>query len=66
MEVISKVIYINLEDDTTRKNQIENELKKHFKNEKISRFNAIRESNGAVGCTKSHIKILETAINICL
>jgi glycosyl transferase family 25 len=61
-EFIEKVIYINLEHRTDRKAEIELELQKYFPGEKIERFNAIKHSRGAVGCTMSHIAVLEIAI----
>lgn len=61
-EFIDKVVYINLEHRTDRKEQIEKELQKYFPNEKIQRFNAIKHQRGNIGCTQSHIAILEIAI----
>ncbi len=61
-EFIDKVIYINLEHRTDRKEQIESELQKYFPIEKIQRFNAIKHQHGGIGCTQSHIAILEMAI----
>jgi len=61
-EFIEKVIYINLEHRTDRRVQIESELSR-FPLEKVLRFSAIREDFGALGCTKSHIAVLEMAIS---
>jgi glycosyl transferase family 25 len=61
-EFIEKVIYINLEHRTDRKQQIECELLKYFPQEKVIRFNAIKHEHGGIGCTKSHIAVLEMAI----
>ena len=61
-EFIQKVIYINLEHRVDRKQEIEQELQKYFPVDKILRFNAIKESHGGIGCTKSHIAVLEMAI----
>jgi glycosyl transferase family 25 len=61
-EFIEKVIYINLEHRTDRKSQIESELQKYFPVEKIQRFNAIQHHHGGIGCTMSHIAVLEMAI----
>lgn len=61
-EFIEKVIYINLEHRTDRKQQIESQLEKYFPLDKIKRFNAIKHTNGGIGCTLSHIAILEMAI----
>jgi len=60
-EFIEKVVYINLEHRTDRRQEIESELS-IFPSEKIQRFNAIKENFGALGCTKSHIAVLEMAI----
>jgi glycosyl transferase family 25 len=58
---IDKVIYINLEERTDRKEILLEQLK-FFPEDKIIRFNAIKESPGYFGCTKSHIAVLEMAI----
>lgn len=60
--IVDKVVYINLEHRTDRKTHIEKELSV-FPSEKIIRFNAIKDENGAVGCTKSHIEVLKMAID---
>lgn len=53
-------LYINLENRTDRKKQIENELQKvGFLN--YSRFNAIRDKKGYIGCSKSHLECLKIA-----
>jgi glycosyl transferase, family 25 len=61
-EQITKVIYINLEERLDRKTQIENELSVIPEN-KIMRFNAIKDEKGYIGCTKSHIACLQLAID---
>lgn len=62
-DYIEKIVYINLKHRTDRKEQIEYELKSHFSLDKIQRFDAIRnEEYGAIGCTQSHIAVLEMAI----
>lgn len=58
---VDKIIYINLEEREDRRKQIENELKVIPEN-KIVRFNAIKETRGHIGCSKSHIACLELAI----
>jgi glycosyl transferase family 25 len=60
-EFIEKVVYINLEHRTDRKQQIEDVLK-IISPEKVIRFNAIKHAHGGVGCTLSHIAVLEMAI----
>jgi len=59
---IDKIIYINLDEATERRTQIETELA-DIPKEKILRFPAIKEDWGAIGCTKSHIACLQLAID---
>ena len=59
LDDIKHSFYINLEHRTDRKEHVENELKKI--GIKASRFNAIKMKNGAIGCSMSHLKILENA-----
>jgi glycosyl transferase family 25 len=62
-EFIEKVVYINLDHRTDRREQVESELKKYFPSEKIIRFSAILDtSHGGIGCSKSHIDVLNMAI----
>ena len=56
---IKHAYYINLERRTDRKTHVENELNKI--GIKAERFNAIQLPNGALGCSMSHLKCLETA-----
>jgi len=63
MERIEKVVYINLKERTDRREDTARELAKIFPEEKILRFEAIRHNNGAIGCTMSHIYVLEMAID---
>ncbi len=62
MEIINiPTIYINLEKRVDRNIHVINELQKvGFNN--ITRFNAIEKENGALGCSFSHVKCLEIAI----
>jgi FkbM family methyltransferase len=60
-EYIEKVVYINLEHRTDRKELIEKELS-IFSSKKVVRFNAIKEDNGHIGASKSHIEVLKLAI----
>jgi len=62
-DFIEKVIYINLEKRLDRKIEVEKQLELYFPKEKIIRFNAIQEEKGFVGCTKSHIGVLQMAID---
>jgi len=60
-EFIEKVVYINLEHRLDRKEETEAELYKYFSKDKVVRFNAVQESRGCIGCSKSHIGALELA-----
>jgi hypothetical protein len=60
MELFDNTFFINLEHRTDRLLHITNEFAKlDISGERI---NAIKMSNGAIGCTLSHIKCLELAI----
>jgi len=59
-DLISHVIYINLDARDDRKAHIERELSV-FKPEKITRLPAVIDKNPKMGCSKSHIKALEMA-----
>lgn len=61
-EFIAKAVYINLEKRKDRKEEIEKELKKYFPEDKILRFNAIEDTRKGIGCSLSHIGVLEMAI----
>jgi glycosyl transferase family 25 len=61
-EFVEKVIYINLDHRPDRRSQIEAELVKYFPHDKIIRFSAFKHQHGGVGCTQSHIRVLEIAI----
>ena len=60
-DFVEKIVYINLEHRMDRKAELEKELE-IIPKEKVLRFNAIADSNGSFGCTKSHIAVLELAI----
>jgi glycosyl transferase family 25 len=62
MELIEKVVYINLERRKDRLVQIQQELS-IFPPEKVQRFDAISHEKGLIGCVKSHIAVLELAIS---
>ena len=55
--------FINLESREDRRKHIDNLKKQYpfFKN--IQRFNAIKHTNGAIGCTQSHIECLKKLKN---
>jgi glycosyl transferase family 25 len=57
---ITNAFYINLEHRVDRRLCVENELNKL--NISAERFNAIKMENGAIGCSLSHLKILQNAI----
>ena len=59
LDDIKNAFYINLEHRTDRKKHVENELNNIGINP--TRFNAIKMTNGAIGCSMSHLKILEDA-----
>lgn len=59
LEDIKHAFYINLDHRTDRKEHVENELEKI--GIKATRFNAINMTNGAIGCSMSHLKLLEDA-----
>ena len=57
---IKNIFYINLEHRIDRKEHVEKELLNiGFK--EAQRFNAIKMENGAVGCSMSHLRILQDA-----
>ena len=59
-ELVDAVVYINLEDRQDRNETMK--LKTSMFGNKVHRFNAIKSKNGALGCTKSHIGVLQLAI----
>jgi len=61
-EFIEKVIYINSDYQTDKRKKIESELSKYFSSEKITRFSGITNENRVISTTKTHIAILEMAI----
>lgn len=58
---IKHAFYINLEHRTDRKEYVENQL--NTIGIKAERFNAIKLENGAIGCSLSHLKCLQTALD---
>jgi glycosyl transferase family 25 len=58
--MIEHAFYINLEHRTDRRIHVESELAKI--GICATRFNAIKLDNGAIGCSLSHLKILQNAI----
>ena len=56
-----KGFYINLDHRTDRKRHIENQLEQIRMTGNITRFNAIKNANGRIGCSLSHLKCLQMA-----
>ena len=56
---IKNVFYINLESRPDRKHHVEQQMK--ILNITAERFNAVKLTNGAIGCSMSHLKCLELA-----
>jgi GR25 family glycosyltransferase involved in LPS biosynthesis len=61
LDFIKHVVYINLDERTDRKEEVAAELESVFPPENVHRFSAIRHSNGAIGCSQSHIAVIEMA-----
>jgi len=57
--MLEHVFYINLEYRTDRRIQVESEL--NTLGWKYERFNAIKLANGRIGCSMSHLKVLNLA-----
>lgn len=62
MDAIEHVVYINLDERPDRRTLIEKELG-NFPPEKVQRFPAIKNVQGAIGCTFSHIRVLKMAMD---
>jgi glycosyl transferase family 25 len=56
---IKHAVYINLLSRPDRKQHVENQLQNI--GIKATRFNAVQLNNGAIGCSMSHLKIMEMA-----
>ncbi len=61
IEDIKNIFYINLEHRIDRKIHVENQLNS-LGLLSYQRFNAIQMSNGAIGCSMSHLKLLQDAV----
>jgi glycosyl transferase family 25 len=60
LDDIKHIFYINLHHRSDRKEHVENQLLSiGLKGE---RFNAIKMANGAIGCSMSHLKLLQEAV----
>ncbi len=61
IEDIKHIFYINLDHRLDRKEHVEAQLNE-VGLKGFQRFNAIKMENGAVGCSMSHLKLLQTAL----
>jgi GR25 family glycosyltransferase involved in LPS biosynthesis len=61
MKDITNIFYINLDSRPDRKTHFEKEIKKIGL--QATRFNAIKQKSGAVGCSMSHLALLKYAKN---
>lgn len=65
MDNIDRIYYINLDHRADRNTQFLGEVEKIFKGgileNRIERFPAIQNSNGALGCSMSHLEIIKDA-----
>ena len=61
MDSIKNIFYINLDHRTDRKAHVETQLAK-IGLQGFQRFNAIKMENGAIGCSMSHLKLLQQAL----
>ena len=58
---IKNIFYINLESRPDRKAFFENQMKMLGLSERVTRFNAIKNNCGAIGCSLSHLALLKYA-----
>ena len=59
---IKNAFYINLEHRSDRKAHVSEQLT-NLGLPEVERFNAIKMENGAIGCSMSHLKILQNALD---
>lgn len=59
---IDKVVYINLDERSDRKEHMEQRILNVFDASKVQRFPAVKHERGNIGCTRSHIEVLKMAI----
>jgi glycosyl transferase, family 25 len=62
-EFIDKIVYINLAHRKDRRALMEKNVLPTFPADKITRFDAIKNTRGDIGCSMSHIAVLEDALN---
>jgi GR25 family glycosyltransferase involved in LPS biosynthesis len=59
---IGHIVYINLDHRIDRNVEMLKEFKRvNIPNSKFTRLSAVRNNNGAMGCTLSHIKVIQMA-----
>ena len=62
-EAFSHIVYINLASRRDRNLRMKRQLRElHAPKEKVVRFDAIQATPGTIGCVKSHIAVLEMAM----
>ena len=64
LDDIRHALYINLDSRNDRREHVETQLdalKSRMRNLKPERFNAIKNANGAVGCSMSHLRCIKLA-----
>lgn len=64
LDGVCHALYINLESRSDRKEHVEtqlNALKIGMRNLNFERFNAIKNENGAIGCSMSHLSCIKLA-----
>jgi GR25 family glycosyltransferase involved in LPS biosynthesis len=59
---IDKIVYINLAHRKDRRALMEKNVLSVFPADKITRFDAIKHTRGEIGCSMSHIAVLEDAL----
>jgi len=62
-EFVDRIVYINLDKRNDRNERMINHILPKFGYRQITRFSAIENKNGAVGCYLSHIAVLTDALN---
>jgi len=64
MDYLDAILYINLAHRTDRNEHILHEIKKICKDEsKIHRIDAVKKDPGALGCSLSHINVLQCVLD---
>jgi glycosyl transferase family 25 len=61
MEHIHRIVYINLDRRTDRRQQLEDELQRlSIPGAKIERFAAVEHVEGLIGCGLSHLAVIRS------